>query len=481
MAIELEIKTPEGRVYTPLPAQAAFHGSPSLNRAYIGGFGSGKSLCGAVESFLLCTEEKDLRDEQFLICRYEYDELEATTWKTFLEIIPPPIRRQCHITKRPLMCQLPNGLTVLGRNLKNHQKFGSFKLAGAWIDECNEDGIGEDFFLQLRGRMRSTRGRGCVLLTGNPGGRNWVYKRFFAHKYDPGAKRYRSHEGFQAGTEENVYLPEVYLQQMRETYPEDWLEKYFAGSFDVFEGQILDNFRPDVHLVNPFRIPGEWPRYRSVDHGLTAPTACSWYATDFEGNHIKYREYYQRCAIPEENAKNILNLSAGEEDFIQWSVIDPATQGLSVGGGSMESIVSQYRRGGLFCRPGNNDVKASIAKLRMLLAPDPQHPFPAWHPSAGELGAPHLFLFKDLRHTIWEWQQWKWRDVKPGAVDREKPLEKDDHLVATDRYYVMESPSAAQPRVEMTTGERFQKIIDDLFGERSDDEGLIGLDRLRRS
>ena len=479
MAIECPIYTPEGRLYSPLPAQAAFHRSQALNRAYIGGFGSGKTLCGAIETFLLCTELPNLQDEQFLICRYEYDELEATTWKTFLEIIPKPILRQCHITKRPLSCRLPNGLTVLGRNLKNHQKFGSFKLAGAWIDECNEEGIDESFFLQLRGRMRSTRGRGCLILTGNPGGRNWVYKRFFAHKFDPTAKSFNSHEGFQAGTEENLYLPETYLQQMRETYPEDWLEKYFAGSFDVFEGQILDNFRPEVHLIDPFRIPAEWPRYRAVDHGLTAPTACTWHATDFEGNVVTYSEYYQRCAIPEENAKLILAQSATEVELICWTVIDPATQGLNAAGGVMESIISQYRRGGLFCRPGNNDVKASIAKLRMLLAPDETHPFPAWHPRAGELGSPRWFIFKGLKHLVWEMQQWKWRDVKPGAVDREKPLEKDDHLVATVRYFVMESPQAAAPKVELTTAQRFERILDDLFPEKADIGGLIGVDRLR--
>jgi phage terminase large subunit len=480
MAVHVQIKTPEGRVYTPLPAQAAFHKSSALNKSYIGGFGSGKTLCGAIESFLLCTEYPDLKGEQFLICRHEYSALRDTTWKTFLEIIPEPIRRQCVITKNPLRCFLPNGLEVLGRNLKEHQQKAGFKLAGAWFDECNEDGVAEEMFLQMRGRMRSTKGPGVILLTGNPGGRNWVYKRFFAHKMDPTAKRYDSHDGFQAGTEENIYLPEKYLSQMRETYPEDWLEKYFAGSFDVFEGQILDNFRPEVHLVHPFRIPDEWPRYRAVDHGLTAPTACLWTASDFEGNFISYREYYQRCAVPEENAKNILALSAREEDLIQWTVIDPATRGMSSGGGVMETMISQYRRGGLFCQEGTNDVKPSISKMRMLLAPDPNHPFPAWHPQAGEMGSPRWFIFKDMKHLVWEMQQWKWRDVRPGGVDREKPLEKDDHLIATARYTFLRSPQSAQPAKELSAGERIERMLADLFPQKEAGEGLIGIDRLRR-
>jgi phage terminase large subunit len=154
MAIECPILTPEGLVYNPLPAQEAFHASAALNKAYIGGFGSGKTLCGAIETLLLCTEVPDLRGEQFLICRYEYDALEDTTWKTFLEIIPEPIRRQCHITKRPLTCVLPNGLAVLGKNLKEHKQRAGYKLAGAWMDECNEEGVAEE----MREAIRQPRG-----------------------------------------------------------------------------------------------------------------------------------------------------------------------------------------------------------------------------------------------------------------------------------------------------------------------------------
>jgi hypothetical protein len=35
MPMELRLLTPEARIYDPLPAQAAFHRSAALNKAYI--------------------------------------------------------------------------------------------------------------------------------------------------------------------------------------------------------------------------------------------------------------------------------------------------------------------------------------------------------------------------------------------------------------------------------------------------------------
>jgi hypothetical protein len=482
MAIECPILTPDGKLYQPLPAQAAFHGSSARCRSLIGAFGSGKTLPGAVEGLIQSLEVPKGEGGMGLIARYDWHELLHSTWKTFIDIIPPPIKRQCQITKTPPMVIFPNGFTVIGFNLKNHQKMQSMNLSWAWIDEVNEDGVDESTYLQLVGRLRNQVGRRHLWLTGNPAGRNWVYDRFFKWKFDATAKRYKSHEGFQSRTLDNTHLPEDYIEGMYDTYPDDWMEKYNEGSFDVFEGQILD-LRPELHLIDNSdlrQIPAEWPRYRAVDHGLTAPTACLWTASDFEGNFVSYRNYYQRCPIPEENAKAILLLSAAEEELIQWTVIDPATEGANVAGGVAEKLIDQYRRGGLPCIKGDNDVKASIAKMQMLLAPDPSHAFPAWHPRAGEMGSPRWFIFKDLRELIWEMQQWKWTALRPGSKHREKPFEKDDHLIACARYFFMRSPQAAQPVREITTAERFERMINDLFPDKGSDEGLIGLDRLTK-
>src|ERR1041385_6272095 len=96
----VDLLTPQGDIYSPLPAQKAFHESSAVARSLIGGFGCGKSLCGAVEGLLQSLEPVDGRGGVGLIARFDWDELMSTTWKMFLDIIPPDIKRLCQIRER---------------------------------------------------------------------------------------------------------------------------------------------------------------------------------------------------------------------------------------------------------------------------------------------------------------------------------------------------------------------------------------------
>lgn len=463
--ITVPIKTPEGRLYIPTEHQRAFHGSAAQNKAMIGAFGSGKSLPGAVEAVLQSIEPRRGHGGEGLICRYDWHELKATSWKMFVEVIPEPIRRLCKITEgHPPTVTFPNGFVVRGFNMKNHQKLQSMNLSWAWFDEVNEDGVTEKHYLQVQGRLRNSIGRRCLWMTGNPAGRNWIYTRFFAHLYDKTAKKYENHEGFLSKTKDNPYLPEDYIPRMQEVYPEDWLDKFLSGSFDVFEGQILD-FNPDIHLVHSFPVPALWPRYFALDHGITHPTAAVWAASDFEGNLIVYREHAQRNLTPAENARMILAAEKGEPE-VEWRVIDPATTGRETAGGVIQRIIDQYIEAGLYCQEGNNDLPGSITLLRQLMWPDPERRFPAWHHYKGLPGSPKLFFMTCCPGLKWEAEQWAWLDLKAGQLDRQRVRAINDDRIAALRYLVMQRPREAVPEVRKTPGGRVEEILAELAEER---------------
>jgi phage terminase large subunit len=466
--MDVQLLTPDRRRYVPLPKQAAFHASDARHRAYIASFGAGKSLCGAVEALLQSLEYPGSAG-QGLVGRYDYRELQESTWKTLLDITPPAVVKD-EIRSGPKLI-LKNGFEIVGWNLKDHQKMASLNLAWFWFDECNEDGIDRAVYDQARGRLRDPLGSRSSWLTGNPAGRNWVYELFFA--WQDGKRKYADHEGFQATTAENVYLPADYLKGLREFYDDVWIEKYLNGSFDLFEGQVFDNFDRELHVVTA-RPDSRWPRYRALDHGLINPTACLWAASDFHNNLLIYRCYYQRNAIPEENARNILKLSEGDPEPV-WTMIDPSTKQTQSAGGTMEKIIDQYRRAGLICSPGDNRVRDSIALLRQLLAPHPEREFPAWHPRAGEKGSPRLFFDVSCTELLWELTQYQWKQVKPGAADREMPLAKHDHAIAALRYLVMRSPQGAVEQPQEGTLARFLAIAAEIKGE---DPALAGGDPL---
>lgn len=460
--MDLRIITPEGREYSPLPTQARFHSSGARHRTYIGGFGGGKTLCGAVEAILQSLEYPG-RNGKGVVARYEYKGLMGTTWKTLLDTLPKPVIKDVIASppKGPKIV-LKTGFEIEGWNLKAHGDFASLNLAWFWLDECNQEGIDQTVYNGLRGRLRDPLGSRQSWLTGNPAGMNWVYDLFFAWEDDPSKKRYPDHAGFRAREGENVYLPADYYDDLRSIYGDEWVRKYLQGDFSVFEGQILNNFAYALHVIAPFRIPGEWPRFRGLDHGLDHPSACVWAATDYENNLVVYRNYHQRNSIPAENARNILSLSVGEE--IDWTMIDPSTLQRQTAGDTIERIIDQYRRAGLVCQEGVNSVRDSIALLQSLLQPDPNHPFPRWHPRRGELGSPKLFFTSDCSELIWEIQQWRWRDVRPGEKPGEKPVTLHDDCIAALRYLVMRSPRPAQETIKANDYERFLQISEELMG-----------------
>lgn len=252
--------TPEGTPYRPLPSQAKFHRSEADFKAYIGGFGSGKTLCGAVEAFLTALKYPGSHG---VITRWSYRELEATSFKDFLSIVPPGFVERHY--KNTNLVVFKNGSTVRAFNLQNHRRLTSLNLSWAWIDEVTE--IEESSFLQLQGRLRGTLPR-RLWVTGNPNGKDWVWKTFVDEQRD-------GYAFYHAKTNENKYLPEAYYENLRSHYPPEWVERFLEGSFDVLEGQIYDEFSASIHGIGPeeeFQIPGSWPRFRGIDHGIYHPT-----------------------------------------------------------------------------------------------------------------------------------------------------------------------------------------------------------------
>lgn len=78
------------------------------------------------------------------------------------------------------------------------------------------------------------------------------------------------------------------------------------GLWAAAEGLIYENWDPSVHLVDPFKIPEEWPRFWSVDFGYVNPFVCQMWAEDPDGRLVLYREIYQSKRTVDELAKDIM-------------------------------------------------------------------------------------------------------------------------------------------------------------------------------
>jgi hypothetical protein len=474
-----EIRNQFGDPFEPLPTQMAFLLSKAERTAYVGVLGAGKTLAGSVKALMKAIEEPGWRPGRTAIARQTYPQLIKTTWDTFRKVVinscPDLIANEKRSTHEVSMT-LKNGWEFLGTNLAHFQDFGSLDLDNFWIDEMNDDGVTLDSWNMLSGRLGRARiGDGIGWGTGNPGGKNWSYNLFYRVQFEGGAG-IKGYQGFLPGPKENIHVPKDYLDKLRLTYPDEWIAKLLEGSFDVFEGQVYDELSEELHRIDPFPIPEEWPRYFGLDHGLTNPTAGVWVAVDFDGNHYVYRTYYKRNSIPADNAKAILGLEGPEADWLQWRVIDRATRQHQTAGGVISSIKDQYAEAGLYCREGDSSagaVKAGIAIKKQLLQCDEAHVFPAWHPRAGDYGAPRLYIFKSEREYWSEAMQYRWKAVSPSGIDKEVPLAVHNHLLDAHRYIELMLPRTPAPAPRDPLG-WLKAALDEQHASRELDLEFIG-------
>lgn len=71
---------------------------------------------------------------------------------------------------------------------------------------------------------------------------------------------------------------------------------------DSFYGEWWDR---RIHVCDPFNIPSDWPKFRSMDWGFKAPGCVLWWAMDPDGNLICTKEYTFQGKNADEVAKEI--------------------------------------------------------------------------------------------------------------------------------------------------------------------------------
>lgn len=161
-------------------------------------------------------------------------------------------------------------------------------------------------------------------LTCNPGGvgHQWVKRLFVTREYEKNENG-KDYAFIPATVEDNTELLKASPEyiQMLDTLPEDIRAAHRYGDWDAMAGQYFSEFRRDVHVVKPFTLPLEWPRYRAFDYGLDM-FACYWFAIDFDDRVWVYREYRESGLIVSQAAEAMRRLTPLSE-HIQFTVAPP--------------------------------------------------------------------------------------------------------------------------------------------------------------
>lgn len=435
--------------------QDEFIFSPARFAAYMGGFGNGKTLAGAIKTYRHCMQ----KDAFFLIGRRHASDLSDSTQRDFLQLFghmgkfsPKNASFKFYKDGQPLS-------EVIFRHLDDLQSLTNMNLSGFWIDQAEE--VSEDAFDFLVGRIRRPVNIREGFVTANMGGHDWLWRRFLK-KVGRDGKPLTNASDFHlivASTLENKQnLPEDYVKGLL-AMPKAYVKRFVEGSFDVFAGQIFDEFNPSIHVVPMFTIPNAWERFRSIDHGQNNPTSCHWYAADYDGNIFVYQEYYQEKEVVSKHVKAINEMSRVKStdgnifmDLYAYTVIDPSTHAKTKEkDGYLFSVADEYLDAGISTIAGQNDVIAGINRVKEYLKIDPNryHPFIKDPDGDPIMGAPRLYILENCENLIEEIAQYRWKSYSGTALGnpdkddiKEAPVKRTDHAVDDLRYAIMSRPQS---------------------------------------
>ncbi len=416
-----------------------------------GAAGGGKSYGQLVDALLFALKYPCSHQ---LVLRRTFPELEHSLIMNSLQIYPASVCSY-HVSSRKW--NFRNGSVIEFGYCQAESDV--LRYQGAEYDVVRFDELThftESQYTYLLSRVRGTNGYPKQIKSStNPGGvgHTWVKSRFIdgavpneAQTTDFGTKRLF----IPSFVQDNKFLMKsdnAYISRLKQL-PENERRALLYGEWEIFDGQVFTEWRNNPsgyktrrfsHVIEPFKIPKEWRRFRAFDFGYSKPFAVSWYAVDYDGRVYNYRELYGCTGKPDVGVKwtaqkiadKIIELEAEEREAgcKITGVADPAIWNAT--GGSDGSIADMMEKRGVYFEKGNNDRLAGKMQVHYRLSFD-------------EEGLPMIYFFdKKCPGMIRTLPELKYDSTNPEDVDTRQ----EDHLYDALKYFLMTSPIAPRERM----------------------------------
>lgn len=284
----------------------------------------------------------------------------------------------------------------------------------------------------------------------NPGGPSHGYfKRLFIDRRFEENERPEDYSFIQANVYDNKALMEAQPEYVRdlEAQPERRRRMWLYGEWDIFAGQVFEEFRnmPDhyqdrrwTHVIEPFDIPAGWKIYRSYDFGYAKPFSCAWWAVDYDGVIYRILELYG-CRNNEPNVGVCWTPDVQFQKISEIENTHPWLKGREIHGVADPSIWDKSR---------GDSIYDTALKYRVYFTPGDNERIPGWMQVHYRMafdgeGYPMMYVFKGCQAFI--------RTI-PLLMYDEHHLEDldtsmEDHVADEVRYFCMSRP--IKPRMDV--------------------------------
>lgn len=480
-------------VFRPTPKQKEFLEALEPEVMYSGAFGAGKSRILCEKAYLLSVYYPG---NVGLISRAYNVDIEPTTLKTLLEEVIPPDHLIAHnkskqrITLRSNDPETPS--EIYYRGLDRPTGVASMNLGWAAVDEAIE--VSEDAWIMLEGRLRLNRVPFHQIFTAtNPGApSHWLYNRFYKQGRGIDGKLIR--RVVDTNALDNPHNPPSFHERLKR-FTGIYKSRFVDGKWVGAEGLVFDSFDPTIHVVEPFEIPSDWARYRTIDLGTANPFVCLWWAKDPVNDALyAYREIYMSNRTVDKHALTMHRV----DEALQGFVPTPEQKGAALRANGKYACAKCGKEGGeeeTFWHSGKphcaRDAGLLYAKAyqwtvcdhdlgeRRILAANGIETVPA-RKDVGEgiqlvgqrlakhaaTGKPRLFFFSNTLveedimlqdekkpwRTTDEFGLYKWKKNASGTITKDEPEKVHDHGMDTTRYLVMGIDKGSMKAVNVLDG-----------------------------
>lgn len=329
----------------------------------------------------------------------------------------------------PLECIYnPTGQKIMFRGFDDPLKLTSITvekgvLCWAWIEEAYEIENQDDFDTfdeSIRGEMPPGYFK-QVTMTFNPWvNTHWTKDRYFDNEYPNTftlTTTYRCNEWLDDADRKKI-------EDLAKTNP-DRYKVVGLGEYGVPGGVYFDEFRTDIHVIEPFVIPKDWTRYRTIDYGLDK-LACYWIAVDWQGKAYVYKELYESNLIISEAAKKIKEMTLVSEK-VQQTFAPPDLWNRRQETG--KSAADIFQENDVYLHKASNDRIQGWYNLKEWLKP---------YEDEQEVKTANLVIFKNCKNLTRTLPQIQRDEREPNDVAKE-PHELT-HAPDSIRYFVAGRP-----------------------------------------
>ncbi|MHC0441020.1 phage terminase large subunit [Flavobacterium sp. 3-210] len=245
-----------------LPHQQRFLLSTANHTALIGGYGAGKTHAGVMKTIFKKLQYNGLDVAYYL-----------PTYALIKDIALPKFSAlltewgiKYKINKHDNTITTDYGKILL-RNMSDPNKIVGYEVAYSLIDEADTLPKGKmaDVFVRILGRNRLKLPNGeqnCVDTVSTPEGFGWLYE-FFVKEETPNKNVIR------AKTSNNPFLPDNYVQILRETYTESQVNAYINGEFvNLNSSSVYKSYNRKINRSHETVKAGEM-LYVGLDFNIT--------------------------------------------------------------------------------------------------------------------------------------------------------------------------------------------------------------------